>query len=261
MHRDWNMPPGVEFDVAFEIDDGQPFYVRARAIDATRALIQLADSVAVFDRFRRGRVLRVSTRSHMFSLELERTSAMLVQLHDCVRRYTQPVAVSPGEKRPAAPNTRATLENPTLQAEAAVLLANVMSAAKVSGYAMAAPEEALKRSAHAAWTAPSVVGSLLIIPMRRVDDPEIPGLVTGINATGCKGAFMSASLPSDGRVVRVTTTCQPQDRPLTTSYYFGIPRPRGGLYLFITQTTQDGGREDAERADEMIRQASLRSIN
>jgi hypothetical protein len=110
-----------------------------------------------------------------------------------------------------------------------------MAAAQVSGYSMASPEEALKRSAHAAWTAPSVVGTLLIIPVRRVDDPEIPGLVTGVNASGCKGAFMSASLPSDGkREVRVTTTCQPSGQPLSTSYYFGIPRPRGGLYLFRT---------------------------
>ena len=94
MHRDWTMPRGMEFDVALEIDDGQPIYVRARAVDATRALMQLADSVALFDRFRRGRVLRVSTRSHMFSLELESSSAMLAQLHNCVRRYTQPVNVA-----------------------------------------------------------------------------------------------------------------------------------------------------------------------
>jgi hypothetical protein len=264
MHRDWTMPRGMEFDVALEIDDGQPIYVRARAVDATRALMQLADSVALFDRFRRGRVLRVSTRSHMFSLELESSSAMLAQLHDCVRRYTQPVNVAnPFDgKRRATSNPREAIENPALQAEAAVLLANVMAAANVSGYAMGSPEEAAKMGAHAFWTGPSVVGSLLIIPVRRVDDPEIPGLVTGINAMGCKGAFMSGSIPSDGaREVRVTTTCQPSGQPLSTTYYFGIPRPRGGLYLFATRTRQDGNREDAERADEMIRQATYRTVN
>lgn len=264
MHRGWTMPPGIEFDVAFEIDDERPIYVRGRAFDATRALIQLADSAALFDRFRRGRILRVSTRSHMFSLELEGSSAMLAQLHDCVRRYTQPVNVAnPFDgKRRATSNTRDSIENPALQAEAAVLLANVMSAANVSGYAMGTPEEAAKMGAHAAWTAPSIVGTLLIIAARRVDDPEIPGLVTGINAMGCKGAFMSGSIPSDGaREVRVTTTCQPPGQLLSTTYYFGIPRPRGGLYLFATRTRQDGSREDVERADEMIRQASLRTTN
>ena len=67
------------------------------------------------------------------------------------------------------------VQDPSLQAEAAVLLANVMAAANVSGYSMGSPEEAAKMSVHAVWAAPSVVGTLLIIPERRVDDPEIPG--------------------------------------------------------------------------------------
>ena len=127
------------------------------------------------------------------------------------------------------------------------------------------PEKAAKRGRTPFGTAPSVAGSLLIIPVRRIDDLEIPGLVTGDQRDGCKGAFMSASLPSDGsRAVRVTATCQPSGQPLTTSYYFGIPRTRGGLYLFylfMTRTTPDGGRENAERADEDIRKASYQTVN
>lgn len=263
LNRDWRLTTGSVFDIAFAIDDGQPIRVRGHAVNSTRANVQLADSMDLFNRFRRGLVLRVAAGNKVFSFNLEGTSAMLAQLHDCVRRYTQPanVAHATDGKRSAA-TTGATLENPVLQAEAAVLLANVMAAANVTGYSIGTPKEALGRSAHAVWTAPSVVGMLLIIPLRRIDDPEIPGLVTGINAMGCKGAFMSGSLPSNGsRTVRVTTTCQPPGQPMTTSYYFGIPRPRGGLYLFITQTTQDGGREDAERADEMIRQATYRTVN
>ena len=45
-----------------------------------------------------------------------------------------------------------------------MLLANVMAAANVSGYAMGSPEEAAKMGAHAFWTGPSVVGSLLLSP-------------------------------------------------------------------------------------------------
>jgi len=117
-----------------------------------------------------------------------------------------------------------------------VLLANVMAAANVSGYSMGAPEEAAKIGGHAFWTAPSALGTLLIIPHRRIDDPEIPGFVTGVNAMGCKGAFMSGSLPAaDSRVVRVTTTCQRPREALSTSYYFGVPRPRG-VHLSVFDT-------------------------
>ena len=143
-----------------------------------------------------------------------------------------------------------------------MLLANVMAASNVAGYSMGAPEEAAKIGGHAYWTAPSARGILLIIPQRRIDDPEIPGAVIGINATGCKGAFMSGSLPvADTRTIRVTTTCQPPGQSLTTSYYFGIPRPRGGIYLFTTRTSQNGSREDVERADDLIRQATYRTVN
>jgi hypothetical protein len=264
INPEWRLPRDTVLTVGFSIDDGPTTQTSGMATKATSVDIPLVESMDWVNRFRRGQVLKVALGGGVISFDLKGASAILTQLFGCAREYGEPVAAAPqpsGGKRPTAPNTRTTLGNPAFQAEAAVLLANVMSAANVSGYSMATPEEARKRSAHAAWSAPSVVGSLLIIPARRVDDPEIRGLVTGINATGCKGAFMSASLPSDGRVVRVTTTCQLQGQPLRTSYYFGIPRPRGGLYLFITDTTRDGGREDVERADEMIRQASLRTVN
>lgn len=264
LDRDWRMVDGSEFDVAFSIDDGQPIRARGRAVTPTQMVIVLTDSATLFDLFRRGSVLRVALRNGIRSFNLDGTSAMLTQLHDCVRRYTQPanVANSSDGKRRAGPTNRELVQDPSLQAEAAVLLANIMAAANVSGYSIGTPEQAAKMSVHAAWTAPSVVGTLLIIPVRRVDDPEIPGIVIGTNALGCKGAFMSGSLPSDGtREVRITTTCQPSGQPLTTSYYFGIPRPKGGLYLFTTTTTRDGRREDAEQTDEIIRKATYRAAN
>lgn len=263
MHRNWRLTRDQEFNVAFSIDDREPVFARAQAIDSTRALVELAGRAELFERFRRGRVLKITAGGEVLSFNLDGTSAMLAQLHDCVQRYTQPSnAVNRSDGKRRAANTGYSVESPVLQAEAAVLLANVMSAANVSGYAMGKPEEAAKMGAHAFWTSPSVIGSLLIIPSRRVNDPEIPGLVTGINAMGCKGAFMSGSLPSDGaRAVRVTTTCQPSGQPLVTSYYFGIARPRGGVYLFSTRTNRDGNREDAERADEGIREVTLRTVN
>lgn len=261
-HRNWRMTTGEEFDTALSVDGKQAIHMRAKVVEPTRLAMDLKDRV-LLDQLQYGLGLRASVENRVYSFDLDGISAMLSQLQQCARRYTQPASVAnsqEGKRRTV--NTRETVRNPALQAEAAVLLANVMSAAKVSGYAMGTPEQAAKMSVHAVWTAPSVVGTLLIIPGRRVNDPEIPGLVTGLNAMECKGAFMSGSLPSDGtRAVRVTTTCQPPGQPLSTSYYFGIPRPKGGIYLFTTTTTQDGGREDAERADEMIRQATYRASN
>jgi hypothetical protein len=263
-NRDWRLRPGGIYDLAFSIDGADPIGVTAEAINSTHVSIRLADSINLFNHFRRGSELRVASTRRVFTFNLVDSSALLARLHDCVRRHTQPATVanlSGGKQRPGPP-TRDPVADPVLQAEAAVLLANVMAAANVSGYSMGAPEEAAKIGGHAFWTAPSALGTLLIIPHRRIDDREIPGFVTGVNASGCSGAFMSASLPvADTRTIRVTTTCQRPGEALSTSYYFGVPRPRGGIYLFTTRTTRDGGREDVERADDLIRQATYRTVN
>jgi hypothetical protein len=162
-------------------------------------------------------------------------------------------------QRPAVSPPRA---NPAHQAEAAILLANIMSAAKVTGYTLGTPEQATKMSVDAVWTSPSIVGTLLIAPAMRVDDPEVQGIVIGTEARTCKGGFMSGALPSDGASgLRIITTCQPTGQPQRSTYYFLVPRPKGGLYLFTTATTSNGGREDAERIDSDIRTATYRSIN
>jgi hypothetical protein len=221
INPEWRLPRDTVLPAGFSIDDGPTTQASGMATKATSVDIPLVESMNWSNRFRRGQVLNVAVGGGVLSFDLKGAAAILSQLFGCAREYGEPVTAAPqspgGKKQSKAPSTRATLGDPALQAEAAVLLANVMSAANVTGYSMATPEEARKRSAHAAWTAPSVIGSLVIILGRRVDDPEIRGLVTGIKATGCKGAFMSASLPSDGRVVRVTTTCQLQDQPLITS--------------------------------------------
>jgi hypothetical protein len=230
--RDWQLRPGGVYELTFFIDAAAAISMKAEAIDSTTVFIGLADSAALFDRFRRGKQLRVASTNSTMAFNLVDTSVMLAQLHDCVRSHTQPPTVAnlsggkSGKKRPGSPALDP-VADPALQAEAAVLLANVMAAANVSGYSMGAPEEAAKIGGHAFWTAPSALGTLLIIPHRRIDDPEIPGFVTGINATECKGAFMSASLPvADTRAIRVTTTCQRAGEAQSTSYYFGVPRAR-----------------------------------
>jgi hypothetical protein len=269
LNRDWRLTPGSQYDLAFSIDGGDPIFVRAEAINPTHAVIQLADSVNLFNRFRRGHVLRVASTNNVFTFNLEGTSALLAQLYGCVQQYTQPanVARSPGAfdprqdsgQRPGVPVPRV---NPAHQAEAAILLANIMSAAKVTGYTIGTPEQATKLSVDAVWITPSVVGTLLIAPGMRVDDPEIQGIVIGTEARLCKGGFMSGALPSDGaRELRIITTCQPTGQPQRTSYFFLVSRPKGGLYLFTTATTGSGAREDVERADSDIRTAAYRSVN
>lgn len=258
--RDWRLTPGTTYDLAFAIDDREPIYARGEAINASHAVVQLAGSVALFDRFRRGHMLKVTGGNQVLTFNLDGSSAMLAHLFSCVQQHTQPANIARSSSRqPGTPTPRV---NPAHQAEAAILLANIMSAAKVSGYTLGTPEQATKLSVDAVWTTPSVVGTLLIAPALRVDDAEIQGIVIGSEARACKGGFMSGALPSEGaRELRIITTCQPAGQAARTTYYFLVSRPKGGLYLFTTATTENGSREDVEQADTDVRTAAYRSVN
>ncbi|MPZ39763.1 MAG: hypothetical protein GEU95_17225 [Rhizobiales bacterium] len=136
-NRAWRLTPGEVYNLAFAIDGGEPTHARGEAINPSHAVVQLADSASLFSRFRRGFVLRVAAANQVFTFNLEGTSAMLAQLHSCVQQYTQPTNVArsanPFDRRPASsqkPEGPPPRANPAHQAEAAILLANVMSAAK-----------------------------------------------------------------------------------------------------------------------------------
>jgi hypothetical protein len=162
---------------------------------------------------------------------------------------TPPVASTPGRNAPA---------NSNFQAEAAVLLANVMGLNKVPGFSVLPADEAAKYDSDALWIATDVIGALKVVPEVQIDDPKIASVLLGKAAEDCKGAFLSGSLPdvSRNRSVRVFTSCQ-GDKTTITTYYLAVRRPKGGLYLF---TTFSSTQETVKQADENLRQAVFQVV-
>lgn len=263
-HPQWQLAQGAQYSVAFSIDGGAATYSQARALSATHATIWLQDSVDLFNRFRRGFVLRVAAANQVFTFNLEGSSAMLTALHRCVQGYVQPAAppATSGTPNPFA-STPAAAEpssktDPSLVAEATVVVANVMAGARVSGYSLGTPEMAAKLNVEAVWTAPGVVGTLIILPNTRTDSTHLAGTVIGYDAKSCGGKFISGSLPAEaGDGQRIYTVCHAPNGKTAASYYFTVARQKGGIYLFKT-IANEGGRQRAEEADADIRSAALR---
>lgn len=247
-----------EFNLTLVIDDGQPIAVRAMAIDSHTLEIPLADSANLFTQFRRGRQLRVVAPRIVLTFNLDGTSALLPSLVECVQQELNPrrqnnvasarQSVAPASVAPAS-------STPAHQAEATVMLANVLSLSGVSGFVIAPAEEAAKLKVDAAWMAGEELGGALrVFPTLQVNDPKLQSHLIGYGAEQCKGAFLSGSLPETSdkkKVVRIFTTCQ-EGAKTTTAYHTAIPRPKGGIYLFSTASI---GNEDAFKAQDNVKRA------
>src|SRR5262249_30309131 len=157
------------------------------------------------------------------------------------RTASPPAAPPPASKNPPA--------NTTHQAEATVVLANVMSATKVPGFSIMPAEEAAKYNWHALWLGTGGLRALNVVPDAQVDDAKLASVRVARDAEACKGAFLSGSLPdvSRNRSVRLFTSCDDDKTGAITTYYLAVRRPKGGLYVF---TTFSATQETVKQADE-----------
>ena len=89
-NRAWTLTPGATFDVAFAIDNDPPIYGRATALNGQQVEVQLADSVTLFQRFRRGYQLKVFTAGQVLPFNLTDSSQILPVLLQCVGQYVNP---------------------------------------------------------------------------------------------------------------------------------------------------------------------------
>jgi hypothetical protein len=299
-YRDWALTKGTEYDVTFVIDGGQPIVARAIAGHPAMVTMPLAAEGTLFNAFRRGKTLQLAVAGRVYTYPLNGTATMLPALVQCVadqlktvpaqtaRRIpsamdlfaapqrTEPVArertVTDGQDRSApgrvtragSYHDRPEARDGALKAEATVLMANVLSQSGITGFALAAADDAASYDADATWRAGDLMGGLQILPGTPIGDPEVRAIIIGDMARGCKGAFMSGTLPEEGKqVIRMFSSCQ-DDGTTFTSYFAVIARPKGGIYVFSTVALGEkdafSSQERVKEADDGLRQAAYRVV-
>jgi hypothetical protein len=257
VHPDWQLPSGSTYDIAFNIDDMSPLTARAIAIHPQQVRVPLGDTPELFKRFQRGRELRVGTAGQTFTFNLRQTNQVLQELLRCTAtagKESPTTAANPFS--PAKKGDRpAQSADPLLYAEAATVAANVLSKSGAQGFSMLSTERAAALKSHAAWsTDDKTLGTLSILPGHS-DAKDLPKIVIARDAGLCKGSFLSGAVPEDGKtpMARIFTTCHESGDKTTSVYYLAVPRKKGGLYVFSTQSV--GSEAPAKRATESIRGA------
>lgn len=229
----WHLNVGAEYDIAFSIDGGSPISAKATAIGASQVEVPLEDSTELFDQFRKGHFLKVAAANQVFGFDLAGTSAVLSALLNCVRKELIPVMANPFEPRSqTAAVSHETPSRQVEQAEASIVLANVLSAASLQGFRVGSTDQANKLGADAVWTANNLIGTVRIFDDIQINDPDIRADVIASDAKACKGSFASGALPdTDGTgEVRLFTACGTAGQDLTI-YYVAVVRPPKGVSI------------------------------
>jgi hypothetical protein len=270
-HPNWKHEVGDTYPVAFTVDSMKPLRDRATAYTTSAVRIELADSAELFRRFRQGKVLRVATaRKTVFEFNLTGTNEMLAVLLDCAGEkggvkstpmVSNPFSTTPVPPSAAKPAEQSSPNGPALRAEATSLAANLLSAAKLTGYRMMEPAEVPQMKGDVRWIiqAEEGLGSIRIIPTIDKDDLKaIGGKVIADDASTCSGKFVSGSMPDDDSGgARAFTVCEFSSGAIAM-YYFTVPRTRGGVYVIATGSFGDTVR--AKEAHEDFRQAAYKVL-
>jgi hypothetical protein len=265
----WSLQNGQTYPVSFAIDSTGDYTASAVAIVSDMVEIILPDSVELFNRFRWGNVLVITTVSQNLSFNLTNTSASLAALGQCyasrgnIASSNPFAAVSPQSNpfapQPAASNTGSGQDLAMAdRAEATTLAANLLGAAGTTNFRILTAEETPKglNEWAAVWVAGQTVGVLGIDrPGASVTEEAAAGYIIGSDGAACKGKFASGFMPDDtnssGNLKRLFTSCQ--DNKPWTAYYLMFPRPKDGYYVIGTITTAEP--TQAQKADSDIRAA------
>ncbi|KAB2919950.1 MAG: hypothetical protein F9K29_03585 [Hyphomicrobiaceae bacterium] len=264
----WKLTRGAEYNLYYYIDTGPGMSVRGRAVSSQLVEVVLTDSHTLFESFRRGYQLTVQAADDKFTFNLTNSSKALAATLECARRHvapTQEAATNPfgPRQQPTPPDAKPSIAQSDARAEAAVVVANVLSAAGLPGFRVLTYDEtpADLRLHHAVWVSQNLAGSLRIFPRDAAKNvEELASYVMARDAQDCKGVFASGRYPTSPETgaARLMTGCSSTNAPVDISYTIA-PRAKGGFYLFATMGT-GGNAEPVKDAGVKLHEAALKSV-
>jgi hypothetical protein len=264
-HSQWALGSGEVIPVSFVFDGGARINLKATAMGKTMVAVPMPDTSELVTAFRRAYTLQAFARGEEFQFRLDGTSRLLPVLVDCVRRNLE----STGQQTASPPiaTTPKTLANmkdyqELSQAEATVMLTNLLNSAGVSGYRLVPPTQS-SFGAHFSLS-DGTQGFFAGARGSTKSADEYATYWIGILSELCKGELVTGRqsvAATDGSVIRrIVSTCKVSDSVSITESTV-IRRPNGFLMnlsqtLPVTVSALNEGRGGKDR--QAIIDAALR---
>ena len=235
----WNFPSGSKFDVSFGNRDRGYFRQRVAALDPQLVRVLLPDSVNAFEDFRRLFELDVVAGGVTTQFDLGYVNHVLLALTQCVTKFgataKSKAAVAAWLKSPIGPAAEAS-SDPAILNETVDLATAIVTEGEIAKAAALKPDEVPNGvSGGTVWKIANNLFTISVLPEAAVpaEIGDLNDLIVGGDAQKCRGDFFAGAMldvVESATVARAYTTCQAQ-QATTSTYYFAMPRKRGGLYL------------------------------
>ena len=241
----WNLPSGSSYPISYRIDHGTAISANAQVMDSNFVAVQLADSSALFQSFRRGRKLVINAVGRSLSFDLKSSSKALASTIACVQALN-----SSGNSNPFT-TTGTTRQHgrsvarvdASLKTEATTLAANMLSSAGITDFELI-DELPPNSSYHAVFTAPGLYGAVLVLNDPTVTVTAAVSTVTSTRAKQCKGEFAAMKLPLGSSGANVRTACVTSGKSSTETTWLLMPRRKGGIYSIMLVDPGNGTSSD-----------------
>jgi hypothetical protein len=241
----WNFPSGSKFDVSFGNRESGFFRQRVAALDPQLVRVLLPDSVNSFEVFRRLYKLEMIAGGLTTQFDLGYANQVLLALTRCVTKYgttaKSKAAIAAYLKSPIGPSAEAN-GDPVIVQEAFALAGAIVAEGEIAKAAAIKPDEIPDGvSGDTVWRIGDNLFTISILPQDEVPKEigDLNDLVVGADAQKCRGDFFAGAMldvMESLTVARAYTTCQTV-QAATSTYYFTMPRSKGGLYFLKTIAT------------------------
>jgi hypothetical protein len=245
----WHLNEGDKYPLQMFVDGRGPIHATAEAGGTDFVIVPVDDNGPIFQRFRKGYVLRVLAAGQVFEFNLDGTSRGLASLVDCVSRYIAFGGSSNKANPFVAAGPSPSASSPDFRAEATTVLANLLSTAGATGYHIMEKEETPADFAnnHVVWTGADYLGTFNVVSEPWDGGPE--ALLTSLlsrDAQSCAGNYASkrGSSPTSSafKDAVAVSTCQIGSETFI-AFYAAYPRNKGGYYIGALITAAAGEKQ------------------
>jgi len=254
-HPRWQFTKGQQVPIAIYVDGVGPHNLQAVARDTTIAMAELPSKSTVFNLMRKGYNMKVYVEGQTYGFNLDGTYAALTEVLNCADRYSGNAPVQQAAPAPLIPpnaaSSKGSAVTPEQRLEATKVVSNILAQGDMSNFRILTKKEIAELNSDylsgsdVVWRAEGLVGTLRILPNKRVTLEEVNATIIGDDAKACKGKFASGSVADEKSksVLRLFTACEDKGEAFDFRYTV-VPAGDGTHYLFTTF----GKAERGERA-------------
>lgn len=244
-HKQWQLKKGQSVPIAVYVDGVGPHNLQAMAVNTEMALAELPAKGAVFDLMRKGYNMKVYAEGQTYGFNLDGTYAALTEVLACAGRYSGRAPVQQAAPAPLAPrnagSSQGSAVTPEQRLEATKVVANILAQGDMSNFRILTKKEIAElnndylSSSDVVWRAEGLLGTLRILPNKKVTLEEVNATLIGDDAKACKGKFASGSVADERSkaVLRLFTACEEKGDAFDFRYTV-VPAGDGTHYLFTT---------------------------